>query len=122
MGSTTRIGIADDDAFTRASLNFIVHLEPKLRVVAEDENGSEAVAMVKKHRPDIVLMGTRLPDINGIEATRIIFSKFPDTKVIVLTMHTDQTYSYTALEAGACHFLAKDCGIIHQGPRKPQNW
>ena len=51
-----------------------------------------------------------MPILDGIEATRIITSKFPDTKVIVLTMHTDETFSDRAYQAGACQFLAKDCG------------
>jgi two-component system, NarL family, response regulator DegU len=111
MNLSTRIGIADYNEFARASLNFIVRLEPSLRVVAEAENGSEAVAMVKKHRPDVVLIGTRLPDMNGIDATRIIISRFPNTKVIVLNTHTDQNYRDCAIAAGASDFLIRGCHI-----------
>jgi len=78
-------------------------------VVAEAENGSAGISLVDLMRPNVVLMDISMPILDGIEATRIISSKFPDTKVIVLTMHTDQTYSDTALQAGACQFLAKDC-------------
>jgi DNA-binding NarL/FixJ family response regulator len=66
---------------------------------------------VNKHRPDIVLMGTRLPDINGIDTTRIITSKFPNTKVIVLNTHTDQNYRECAYAAGASDFLIQGCHI-----------
>jgi DNA-binding NarL/FixJ family response regulator len=111
MDLTVRVAIADDHAFARASLNFIVQLEPNIRVVAEAEKGSEAVAMVKKHRPDVVLIGTRLPDMNGIDATRIITSRFPDTKVIVLNTHTDQNYRDCAIAAGASDFLIQGCHI-----------
>ena len=111
MDSTIRVGIADDHAFARASLNFIVQLEPNLRVVAEAEDGYEAISMVEEHRPDIVLMGIRLPAMNAIDATRIITSKFPETKVIVFNMHSDQNYSACAYAAGASDFLAKGCRI-----------
>jgi DNA-binding NarL/FixJ family response regulator len=111
MDSTTRIGIADENAFARSFLNFIVQLEPNILVVAEADNGSEAVAMVEKHRPNVIMIGTRLPDINGIDATRIITSRFPNTKVIVLNSHTDQNYRDCAYAAGACEFIAAGCPI-----------
>jgi DNA-binding NarL/FixJ family response regulator len=105
-----RVGIVDDSELVRDTLRFILGCSPNLKVVAEAENGSEAIAMVEVFKPDVVLMDVSMPVLNGIEATRSITSNFPDTKVIVLTMHTDQTYSDTALQAGACQFLTKDCG------------
>jgi DNA-binding NarL/FixJ family response regulator len=66
--------------------------------------------MVEFLHPDVVLMDISMPVLDGIEATRIISSRFPDTKIIILTMHSDQTYADTALQAGACRFLTKDCG------------
>ena len=109
MDHTIRIVIADDHAFVRTSLHSMLKLEQRLTVVAEAKNGSEAIAMVEKHRPDVVLMDISMSVLNGIDATRIINSKFPNTKVIVLNMHTDQGYSDCAYAAGASCFLAKGC-------------
>jgi len=109
MDHTIRIVIADNHAFVRTSLHSMLKLEQRLTVVAEAKNGSEAIAMVEKHRPDVVLMDISMSVLNGIDATRIINSKFPNTKVIVLNMHTDQGYSDCAYAAGASCFLAKGC-------------
>ena len=65
---------------------------------------------VEKHRPRVVLMDINMPVLNGFDATRIIKIKFPETRVIVLTVSTDETFSERAYKAGACNFLAKDCG------------
>jgi len=105
-----RIGIADDNKLVRETLRLMLDCSPNIQVVGEAENGSEAIAMVEAFQPDVVLMDISMPVVNGIQATRSITSNFPDTKVIVLGMHTDQTSSDTALQAGACQFLTKDCG------------
>ena len=104
------VGIVDDNELVRNTLRFILGCSPNIKVVGEAENGSEAIAMVEAFQPDVVLMDISMPVLDGIRATRSITSNFPDTKVIVLTMHTDQIYSDTALQAGACQFLTKDCG------------
>ena len=106
---TIRIGIADDHAIFRKTLRSTIVLQPGIKVVAEAEDGSSAIAMVEKHRPEMVLMDISMPGMDGIEATRIIRSKFPDTKVIVLTAHTDEWYFKNAYQAGACTVLPKDC-------------
>ena len=105
-----RIGIADDNELVRETLRLMLDCSPNIQVVGEAENGSEAIAMVEAFQPDVVLMDISMPVVNGIQATRSITSNFPDTKVIVLAMHTDQTSSDTALQAGACQFLTKDFG------------
>jgi DNA-binding NarL/FixJ family response regulator len=105
-----RIGIADDNELVRETLRSMLDCSPNIQVVGEAENGSEAIAMVEAFQPDVVLMDISMPVVNGIQATRSITSNFPDTKVIVLGMHTDQTSSDTALQAGACQFLTKDFG------------
>jgi DNA-binding NarL/FixJ family response regulator len=105
-----RIGIVDDNDLQRSILHESLDLIPNLTVVAEAKNGEEAIAMVQYVHPDIVLMDTDMPVMDGIEATRIISSRFSDTKVIILTLYGDRTLSDTAREAGACQFLNKYCG------------
>ena len=102
------VGIVDDSESVRGALRFFLGRIPNLKVVAEAKDGFEAIAMVEAFRPDVVLMDISMPILDGIEATRIIRSKFLDTKVIVLTMNTDQFYSENAFQAGACQFLPKD--------------
>ena len=106
----TRIVIVDDSQPYRKALCSILQKRPNLKVVAEAEDGHAGIQAVEKHKPDVVLMDISMPVMNGIDATRIIASKFPDAKVIVLTMHTDSSYSDQAHRVGACLFLAKDCG------------
>ena len=105
-----RVGIVDDNELVRRTLHSILDCSPNLRVVAEAENGSAGISLVELLQPDVVLMDISMPVVDGIEATRTISSRFPDTKVIILTMHSGQTYADTALQAGACRFLTKDCG------------
>ena len=105
-----RIAIVGVNELFRSILHSSLDRLPNLRVVAEAVNGAEAIAMVEFLHPDVVLMDISMPVLDGIEATRTISSRVPDTKVIILTMHSDQTYADTALQAGACRFLTKDCG------------
>ncbi len=105
----TRVVIVDDSQPFRKALCDILQKRPDLMVVAEAENGHAGIQAVEKHNPDIVLMDISMPALNGIDATRIITNRFPDTRVIVLTMHADETFSDLARTAGACHFLGKDC-------------
>lgn len=106
----TRIVIVDDSQIYRKTICSILQKRTNLLVVAEAENGLAAIQAVEKYRPGVVLMDISMPVLDGLDATRIITSKFPDTKVIVLTMNTDEIFSDRAYKAGACHFLAKDCG------------
>ena len=77
MDPCIQVAIVDDSAAVRMSLRSMLKLDPRLTVVAEAENGSAAIAMVEEHRPDVVLMDITMPVLDGIEATRIITSKFP---------------------------------------------
>ena len=105
-----RIVIVDDSQIYRKAICGILQKENNLQVVAEAEDGLAAIQAVEKHRPGIVLMDISMLVLSGFDATRIITTNFPDTKVIVLTMNTDEIFSDRAYKAGACHFLAKDCG------------
>ena len=105
-----RVGIVDDNELVRTTLHTMLGCSPKLQVVAEASTGSEGLSLIELMQPDVVVMDISIPDMDGIEATRIISSRFPDTKVVVLSAHNDQAYSDAALQAGACRFLTKDCG------------
>jgi two-component system, NarL family, invasion response regulator UvrY len=112
MDPCIQVAIVDDSAAVRMSLRAMVKLDPQMNVVAEAENGSAAIAMVEEHRPDVVLMDITMPVLDGIEATRIITSKFPGTKVIVLSAQSvDSISADRALNAGACRFLTKGCSV-----------
>ncbi len=102
--------VVDDNFLKRGALRFSLERFPNLKVLGEAVDGYEAIEMVVDLNPDVVLMDISLPVLGGIEATRIISSQFPETRVIALTMHRDQTKSDLALQAGACRFLTKDCG------------
>jgi two-component system response regulator DegU len=105
-----RIGIVDSNDLFRSILHRSLDQIQSIEVVAEAKNGAEAVGMVEVLHPDVVLMDIDMSVMDGIEATRIINSKFSDTKVIILALQGDRSLSDTALEAGACQFLNKYCG------------
>jgi len=109
IGDTIRILIADDHPVVRKSLRWLLETDSRFSVIGEAEDGSLAIALVEQCHPDVVLLDLNMPNLNGIEATRIITSKFPGTRVIVLTMHGDEEYSRHAFHAGASCFLPKGC-------------
>jgi DNA-binding NarL/FixJ family response regulator len=104
----TTVLIADDQALVRVGLRKILDNEPELTVVGEAEDGEDAVAAVRKLRPDVVLMDIRMPVLDGIEATRRITSAQPSTHVLILTTFGLDGYVYDALRAGASGFMLKD--------------
>jgi DNA-binding NarL/FixJ family response regulator len=103
-----RVLIADDQALLRGSLRVLLDTEPDLVVVGEAATGVEAVDLVQVHNPDVVLMDVRMPDMDGIEATRRITAQEQAPKILVLTMFDLDEYVYSALRAGASGFLLKD--------------
>ena len=106
--TTLRVLLADDDALVRAGLRTILSAADDLRVIGEADDGHAAVAAVKEHRPDVVLMDIRMPQMNGIAATETIAALDNPPRVIVLTtFHLDE-YVFGALQAGASGFLLKD--------------
>ncbi|MGV9315873.1 response regulator [Streptomyces sp. NPDC003691] len=105
---TIRVLICDDQMMVREGFSVLLNAMPDIEVVGEAVNGREAVARVAELSPDIVLMDIRMPELNGIDATREIVASFPDTKVLVLTTFDLDEYVYQALRAGASGFLLKD--------------
>ena len=106
----TRILIADDQALVRAGFKMILDAEDDLDVVGEASDGSEAVAMADRLEPDVVLMDIRMPELDGIEATRRVIAAAGDrpVRVLMLTTFDLNEYVYEALRAGASGFLLKD--------------
>lgn len=106
--SATRLVVVDDNKVFRDSLCSFLERQPDLRVVAEAENGLVGVKKVQEYQPDVVLMDISMPLLNGIDATRMITSKFPEIKVIVLSMYDNEAgFSQKAYEAGAFHYFSK---------------
>ncbi|MFF3346007.1 response regulator [Streptomyces sp. NPDC002779] len=105
---TIRVLIADDQMMVREGFSVLLNAMPDIEVVGEAVNGREAVAKVRELAPDIVLMDIRMPELNGIEATREIVAADGAAKVLVLTTFDLDEYVYQALRAGASGFLLKD--------------
>ncbi|MEU9856937.1 response regulator transcription factor [Streptomyces sp. NPDC047974] len=103
-----RVLIVDDQIMVREGFSVLLGAMPDIEVVGEAVNGREAVAQVAALRPDVVLMDIRMPELNGIEATREIVAADADAKVLVLTTFDLDEYVYQALRAGASGFLLKD--------------
>jgi DNA-binding NarL/FixJ family response regulator len=105
-----KVVIADDQRVVREGLAIIVGSLPDFEVVGLAANGAEAVDLVERHQPDVVLMDLRMPELDGIEATATIRARFPDTQVVVLTTYADDESVLAALSAGARGYLTKDSG------------
>ncbi len=103
-----RVVIADDHSLVRGGFRVMLESEPDIRVVAEAADGREAVEAVRRARPDIVVMDIRMPQVDGIEATRQVVSMGTDTRVLVVTTFDLDEYVFAALRAGAAGFLLKD--------------
>jgi len=103
-----RVLIADDQRVVRDGLAMIVGLIGGVEVVGAASNGLEAIELALSHRADVVLMDLRMPELDGVEATRQIRSTLPDTQVLVLTTYADDDSLFPALQAGAHGYLTKD--------------
>jgi RNA polymerase sigma factor (sigma-70 family) len=103
-----RVAIADDQALVRAGFRKLLEVDPEIEVVAEAGDGVEAIEVVRRLRPDIVLMDIRMPGLDGLEATRRIGVSGAPTRVLILTTFGLTEYVYESLRAGASGFLLKD--------------
>jgi DNA-binding NarL/FixJ family response regulator len=104
----TRVLIADDQALVRGGFRMILDAKGDIEVVGEAGDGEEAVALAARERPDVVLMDVRMPQTDGIEATRRIVAGGSAAKIIVLTTYDADEYVFGALRAGASGFMLKD--------------
>ncbi|MER5352220.1 response regulator transcription factor [Kitasatospora sp. NPDC002551] len=108
--AVTRVLVADDQTVVREGIVMLLGLLPGIEVVGSAADGEEAVALVARHRPDVVLMDLRMPRCDGVEATRRIRAGHPGTEVVVLTTYADDDSLFPALRAGARGYLTKDAG------------
>ena len=104
----TRVLIADDDGLMRAGLAAVLSSDPTIAVVGEAATGREAVERAQRLNPDVVLMDVRMPEIDGVEATRLITAADSGARIIILTTFDLDEYVYAGLRAGASGFLLKD--------------
>jgi DNA-binding NarL/FixJ family response regulator len=106
-----RVLLAEDHTIVRKGLRALLEDQPGIEVIAEAEEGRQAVHLTEQLRPDVVLMDFSMPGLNGLEATRQIIERIPGTKVLVLTRHTNQEYVDRILEAGASGYLVKKSAL-----------
>ncbi|HEY6778292.1 MAG TPA: response regulator transcription factor [Thermoleophilaceae bacterium] len=107
MTPRVRVLIVDDDDLMRAGLRGVLSSDQRIELVGEASDGREAPYRVRVTRPDVVLMDVRMPDLDGISATRELLAAFPEVKVVILTTFEQDDYIFGALNAGASGFLLK---------------
>ncbi|HZT31503.1 MAG TPA: response regulator transcription factor [Bryobacteraceae bacterium] len=106
--SQIRILLADDHTVIRKGLRLLLESQPGFKVVAEAADGRQTVALAEEHLPNVVVLDVAMPNLNGIEAARQIAAKLPQTAIVILSMHSDESYVLRALKAGARAYLLKD--------------
>ncbi|HEX2893190.1 MAG TPA: response regulator transcription factor [Marmoricola sp.] len=106
-GPVTTVVVADDQPVICAGFAALLDAQPDLAVLGTAANGRELLALVEEHRPDVALVDVRMPELDGIEATRVI-TRDHDTRVLILTTFDLDAYVYDAIRAGASGFLLKD--------------
>ena len=108
MSGSIRVLLADDHALVRAGLRKLLDSLAGVEVVAEAANGRDAARLAREHRPDIALIDIAMPELNGIDCARRIVHDCPETRVLILSMHADETYVREAIQAGAAGYMLKD--------------
>lgn len=106
-----RVMIADDHRLFRTGLVAVLKEMKGIKVINEAENGKELLAKLIHERPDVILMDIKMPEMDGIEATEIVIAKYPDIKVIMLTMHDDEQFITHMVDLGAHGYLLKNSDV-----------
>ncbi|MFD2615826.1 response regulator [Terrilactibacillus laevilacticus] len=104
----TKIALIDDHRLFREGVKRILEMESDFEVVAEGDNGSVVEAIIEGSNPDVILMDINMPEMNGVEATRSLVKKYPDVKILILSIHDDETYVTHVLKCGALGYLLKE--------------
>lgn len=107
----TRVLIADDHTLVRAGIRSLLEKLPGIVVVAEASDGGEVMGLVAQHHPQIVLMDIAMPNLNGLDATRQLTELFPNVRVVILSIYSDEEHVYQALQAGVSGYLLKGAAI-----------
>jgi len=108
MANKLRVLLVDDHALVRRGFRRMLEDEPTFQVAGEASDGLEAVELAEQLRPDVIVMDCALPQMNGIEASRRILAKMPETAILMLSMHSEDTLVKQALEAGARGYILKN--------------
>jgi DNA-binding NarL/FixJ family response regulator len=103
-----RVLLADDQALVRSGFRMILEARPEIEVVGEAEDGVEAMEATRRLLPDVILMDIRMPNVDGVEATRRLVSRGTESRILILTTFDLDEYVYEAIRAGASGFLLKD--------------
>ena len=108
MSDVIRVMLVDDQRLMRDGLRLLLEMEADMQVVAEVDNGRFALDAYAEHRPDVVLMDIRMPEMDGVEATRRLCDDHPQARIIILTTFDDDEYVFEGIRAGALGYLLKD--------------
>jgi two-component system, NarL family, response regulator len=108
MSQAIQVLIADDHAIFRQGLATIINRDPDMNVIAQAENGQQAIDLFREHQPDVTLMDLRMPEVNGVEAIGAIHAEFKSARIIVLTTYDSDEDIYRGLQAGAKGYLLKE--------------
>jgi len=103
-----RVVLADDHTLVRSGIRALLERFDDVEMVGEAANGREALELVEKHRPNIVLMDIAMPELNGIDAARRIHQRYPNTRVLLISMYDNEEYVAEALAVGAAGYVLKD--------------
>ena len=106
-----RVILADDQELIRESLSFVLNAQADIDMVGIATNGREAIELVRREKPDVVLMDIRMPEVDGVECTRLIKEAYPQIRVIILTTFDDDEYVFGALRYGASGYLLKGVSV-----------
>ena len=124
MTQQIRVVLADDHAVVRKGIREFLEEASDIEVIAEADDGAEAVRLVEAHQPDVAVLDIRMPEVTGVEATRRIKERFPQVRVLVLTAYDDDPYVFALLQAGADGYVLKTASgdelvravrTVHQG-------